>query len=126
MVAELRALTTARPALVPVLLGAPATPAATALAHEAVALLVRAGLGEQLAAEAFAAIFALTLGGIALESVDPPPAADEAALREATAGVLGVADPPHLDAAVRLMGTTDVTGPGVELLLDGIRARLAA
>lgn len=126
MVDELRAQLLARPALVPVLLGAPSTPAATAVAHRAVALLVHAGLDERRAAAAFGAIFSYAMGAIAIELAEPPPAADEGALRAGTAALLGESEPEHLDTAVALMQSPGFVEDGLDLLLAGLRSLLPA
>lgn len=125
MAAELRDALVARPALVTVLMTAPSTPAAVALTHDAIALLVAAGLEEDEAATAFGTLFTCALGAIAFEAVPLPEPADAAALRTASAEALGGGAPPHLDAALRLMQQPDDVLRSIEVVLDGIRARLA-
>jgi TetR/AcrR family transcriptional regulator, tetracycline repressor protein len=119
---ELREALLRRPSLVPVLLGAPATPAAVAMAQRGVALLVGAGLDEDAAARAFGATFSYVMGAIAVEVAGPPQAEDEDALRAAAAAVLQDPDAPHLDAAMRLMQVADDFTGGLDLLVAGIRA----
>jgi AcrR family transcriptional regulator len=116
---ELRGALEARPALVPVLLRAPATPAAVVLAHDGVALLHRgAGLTEPDAVRAFGALFSLLLGGVLFAAAGPPPG-DPDDLRDAARSRLG--DAPHLDAALELLaappeGELDVVLAGIHAL----------
>lgn len=121
LVGELRAVLVERPSLVPVMLSAPATPAATAVAQQAIAVLVRAGLEPDRAAGAFGAIFAYAMGSIAIEIADPPAAADEHSLRAATAALLVDDEPVHLDLAIGLMQAPAFADAGLDLLFDGVR-----
>lgn len=126
LAAEIRDRFAARPALLPALMSAPVTPMSLVLASDAVTLLVRAGLTPQDAAAAFGAVFSYVLGFAVIEAAIPPPA-DRDALRAAAVEHLGVeAAPPHLDAAIDLMNSSGDFEAGIDLLLDGIRARLRA
>lgn len=121
VVGALRDALLARPSLVPVLLSAPATPAAVAVAQQAIALLTGAGLTEAQAVAAFGAIFAHAMGSIAIEIADPPPPEDAAGLRAAAGALVGDPDAPHLDAALSLMQLPDDPDAELDLLLAGIR-----
>lgn len=120
---ELRAAILRRPALLPALAGAPATPAALAMAHDAVAVLIAAGADERTARAAFTLTFDVVLGDATVTLADPP-AADPAALRSEAAALLGAPDPPHLDTAMAMLEDTTSFTAGLELLLDGVRSRI--
>ena len=122
---RLRERFAARPALLPALTSAPVTPAAIAIAGRGIDLLVRAGLDVPTANGAFNAVFSYVLGHAVIEASIPPPAAKEA-LRAAALAHLGLDDaPPHLDAAIELMNEPGDFELGLDLVLDGLRARLA-
>lgn len=122
LLTELRGALVARPSLVPVMLTAPATPAATEAARQAIALLVSAGLAEEEAAAAFGAVFAYAMGAIATEIAVPPTTSDTSGLREATAALDPDGDHRYLDRAIELMQGSEFVDAGVDLLIAGIRA----
>jgi AcrR family transcriptional regulator len=62
LAAELHALLIARPSLLPVLAGAPMTPASVEIADRAVALLEDQGVPREVATAGFDAVFAFVLG----------------------------------------------------------------
>jgi AcrR family transcriptional regulator len=122
---HLRERLTARPSLVPVLAGAPVTPAAVAVTEQALALLARDGVSAEVAAKGFGALFAYVLGFAAAEAALPAAAADREHLRAGALHHLG--DPaearPHLDAALALLEEPGDFAFGLELILDGVEAR---
>jgi AcrR family transcriptional regulator len=122
---ELHAMLVRRPALLAVLSGAPATPVSLAAAHQAIGLLVAAGVSEDAAATTFAVVFSYVLGAAQVAAADPPPAADHPALLDGARALLGDADPPHLAAAAGLMQEPEDVERGLEFLLAGVRATLA-
>lgn len=128
LAAQVRERLVARPALLPALAGGPVTPASLVLARDAVELLARAGVPVPLAMAAFGAVFAYVLGFAVLEAALPAPEADARALTDGARKHLGlgpeVASPPYLDAAFELMGDPGDFELGLDLLLDGLRARL--
>lgn len=114
----------ARPALLPALASAPVTPAGIVMAGRGIDLLVRAGLDPPTANGAFNAVFSYVLGYAVIEASIPPPA-DQEPLRAAALAHLGADDaPPHLDAAIELMNGPGDFQLGLDLVLDGLRARL--
>lgn len=115
-----------RPALLPVMASAPATPMALATAHEAVALLVAAGAEESVAQAAFAVVFSYVVGAATVAIAEPPAAADQAALRAEARQLLGAGDHPHLDSAASLMQDPEDLDRGLDLILAGIRGSLEA
>ncbi len=121
---DLRGRLAARPSLVPVLAGAPITPAAVAVTEQALALLARDGVPADVAAKGFAALFAYVLGFAAAEAALPA-AADREQLRAGALHHLG--DPaearPHLDDALALLEEPGDFAFGLELILDGVEAR---
>lgn len=124
---QMRERLVARPALLPVLTQAPVTPESVVIAGQAIDLLVRAGLTPRDAGSAFGAMFSYVLGFAALEAAQPPPA-DDAELRRAARELAGGdagEGPAHLDAAIDLMNDAGDFGFGVDLVLDGLRRRIA-
>jgi TetR/AcrR family tetracycline transcriptional repressor len=115
----------ARPALLPALAAAPVTPTSLLIAAETVALLVRAGASARDAAAGVNAVFSYVLGYAVVEAAVPP-VPDHAALRDAVLAHLGTNEPPppHLDAAIELMSDPGDFHTGLDLVLDGLRARL--
>ncbi len=127
---ELRARLTAHPALVPVLAGAPVTPASLALTQRVIAVLVDAGVPVALASAGFGVVFAYVLGFALVEAALPEPATDVAALQRAAIVHLGGDPdgprPPHLDAATALVAEAGDFELGLDLLVDGLAARVSA
>ncbi|MFA9271947.1 TetR/AcrR family transcriptional regulator C-terminal domain-containing protein [Svornostia abyssi] len=122
---EIRERFAARPALLPALASAPVTPMSLVLASDAVTLLVRAGMSPREAAGGFGAVFSYVLGFAVIEAAIPPPA-DHEALRAAALGHLGTDEaPPHIDVAIELMNSAGDFDFGLDLVLEGLRARLA-
>lgn len=113
-----------RPALLPVMASAPATPVAFAMAHQAVALLVAAGADESVAEAAFSVVFSYVVGAVTVAIADPPAAADQAALRAEARELLGGDDHPYLDSAASLMQDPEDLDRGLDLILAGIRSQL--
>lgn len=87
-------------------------------------MLVAAGADEPLATVAFATVFSYVVGAATVAIADPPPAADQAALRAGARELLGGDDHPYLESAASLMQDPDDLGRGLDLLLAGIRAGL--
>lgn len=121
---RLREQLAARPALLPTLTSAPLTPASLLVAVDAIELLTRAGFEPAEAATAFGAVFSYVLGFAVVEAAPPPPA-DREALRQAAAEHLGEDREAELDAAIELMDGPGDFALGLDLLLDGLRRRLA-
>lgn len=113
-----------RPALLPVLASAPATPASLAVAHDAIGLLVAAGVEPQDAATAFSVVFSYVVGAAMVAIAEPPPAADEAALLDGARKLLADEHPAHLQAAAALMRDPEDLSRGLGLLLSGIAATM--
>ena len=115
----------ARPALLPALAAAPVTPTSLLIAAETVALLVRAGASARDAAAGVNAVFSYVRGSAVVEAAVPP-VPDHAAVRDAVLAHLGTNEPPppHLDAAIELMNDPGDFHTGLDLVLDGLRARL--
>ena len=114
----------ARPALLPALAAAPVTPTSLLIAADTVALLVRAGASASDANAGVNAVFSYVLGYAVVEAAVPPPA-DQAALRDAALAHLGTDEPPpHLDEAIDLMSDPGDFHAGLDIVLEGLRARL--
>ncbi len=123
---DLRARLLARPALLPILSSAPATPASVVIARDAVEVLHRGGIPVPLAVKGFATVFSFVLGHVQVEAALPAPGPD-AQLRDGALAHLGAgAEPPHLDAALELMQDAGDFEFGLDLILDGIEQRAAA
>ncbi len=119
---QLRTKLLARPALLPVLAGAPVTPAAVALTQQALDLLDRGGVPPAIAVPGFSAVFSYVVGFALTESALPPPHEDRAGMRAAALAHLGdPAEPPaHLDEAMALLDDAGDFDFGLDLLLEGI------
>lgn len=128
LAAQVRERLVARPALLPALAGGPVTPTSLVVARDAVELLARAGVPVPLAMAAFGAVFAYVLGFAVLDAATPPSAEDPQALAHGAREHLGLGaeepSPPYLDAAVELMNDPGDFELGLDLLLEGLRARL--
>lgn len=124
LVLDLHAALLRRPALLPVLAVAPATPVSLVAAQRAIALLVAAGADEQAAANAFGAVFSYVIGAATVAIGDPPPAEDQTALLDGARGLLGDPDAPYLEVAASLMQDPDDLVRGLDVLIAGIRAAL--
>jgi AcrR family transcriptional regulator len=125
---DLHDVLVARPALVPVMTDAPMTPASVVVARDAIELLAGQGVPEELATAAFGLIFSYVLGFAVVEHGVPPPAAGAGELRAGALAELGRDEedpPPHLDAALALLGDQGDFALGLDLLLDGVERRAA-
>ena len=121
---DLRARLLARPALLPVLSAAPATPASVVVARDAIEVLTRDGVPAALAVKGFATVFSYVLGHVQVEVAMPAPGPEAGRLRSGTLERLGAADePPHLDAALELMQDAGDFAFGLDLILDGLEQR---
>ncbi len=113
----------ARPALLSALASAPVTPTSLVISGRAIDLLVRAGLPPGEAGAAFGAVFSYVLGYSVIEAAIPPPA-DQHLLRATALEHAGGEPPPHLDAAIELMNGPGDFALGLDVVLDGLRARV--
>jgi AcrR family transcriptional regulator len=122
---ELRARLAAHPALLPVLAGAPVTPASLAVTHQALALLVAHGVPADAAGTGFGAVFSYVLGFALVEAALPALDADRDELRAGALAHLGdpAPPPPHLDEALALLESPGDFAFGLDLLLDGLERR---
>ena len=122
---ELRARLAAHPGLLPVLAGAPVTPASLAVTQQVLATLVAQGMPVEVAGTGFGAVFSYVLGFALVEAALPALDADRDDLRAGALAHLG--DPPeppaHLDAALGLLETPGDFAFGLDLLLDGLERR---
>jgi len=125
---ELRARLAAHPGLLPVLAGAPVTPASLATTQQVLALLVARGVPAGVAAEGFGAVFSYVLGFAMVEAALPAAEADRDGLRAGALAHLGDPDPApaHLDDALALLERAGDFAFGLDLLLDGIERRAGA
>ena len=123
----LRARLAAHPGLLPVLAGAPVTPASLATTQQVLALLAAQGVPARVAAEGFGAVFSYVLGFALIEAALPAAEADRDGLRAGALGHLGDPEeaPPHLDDALALLEQAGDFAFGLDLLLDGIERRAA-
>lgn len=124
---RLRERLAAHPGLLPVLAGAPVTPASLATTQQVLALLVARGVPAGVAAQGFGAVFSYVLGFVLVEAALPAAGADRDGLRAGALGHLGDPDPapPHLDDALALLEQAGDFAFGLDLLLDGIERRAA-
>jgi AcrR family transcriptional regulator len=124
----LRARLAAHPGLLPVLAGAPVTPASLATTQQVLALLVARGVPAPIASAGFGAVFSYVLGFALIEAALPAADADREGLRAGALGHLGEpAQPPaHLDDALDLLEQAGDFAFGLDLLLDGLERRAAA
>jgi AcrR family transcriptional regulator len=122
MCVQLRGRLAAHPALLPVLAGAPITPAALALTQRALELLDRGGVPPSVGVPGFSAVFSYVLGFAMTEAALPPPPEDRDGLRAAALAHLGepAEAPPHLDEAMDLLDEAGDFDFGLDLLLEGI------
>jgi TetR/AcrR family tetracycline transcriptional repressor len=122
---QLRERLAAHPALLPVLAGAPVTPAGLAVTQQALALLVAHGVPVDVAATGFGAVFSYVLGFALVEAALPALDADRDELRAGALAHLGDPDAPpaHLDEALALLETPGDFAFGLDLLLDGLERR---
>jgi hypothetical protein len=125
---ELHRRLAAHPALLPVLAGAPVTPASLALTEQVLALLARQGVPAEVAGPGFGAVFSYVLGFALVEAALPTLDEDRDGLRAGALAHLGDPDPPptHLDEALALLEVAGDFAFGLDLLLDGIERRAAA
>jgi len=122
---ELRARLAAHPGLLPVLAGAPVTPAALATTQQVLALLVARGVPAPIAGAGFGAVFSYVLGFALVEAALPAAEADRDGLRAGALAHLGdpAEPPPHLDDALHLLEEPGDFAFGLDLLLDGMERR---
>jgi AcrR family transcriptional regulator len=122
---QLRERLAAHPALLPVLAGAPVTPAGLAVTQQALALLVVHGVPVDVAATGFGAVFSYVLGFALVEAALPALDAGRDELRAGALAHLGDPDTPpaHLDEALALLETPGDFAFGLDLLLDGLERR---
>lgn len=106
----------ARPALLPLLAGAPATPTAVEVTRSAIELLSRGGLSLELAAAAINVVFGYVVGTAVVEAAMPPAA--EAGQRAGASAVEA--------AAAALLDEPGDFGLGLELILEGVARRAEA
>ena len=122
---NLRERLAAHPALLPVLAGAPVTPASLAVTQQVLALLVSRGVPVDVAGTGFGAVFSYVLGFALVEAALPALDADRDERRAGALTHLGDPDPSpaHLDEALALLETPGDFAFGLDLLLDGLERR---
>lgn len=112
-----------RPALIPVLAGAPATPASVAVSARALRVLVDAGADESVACAAWELLFALVLGAASIAATYEP-ATDPSAVVEAARALTAEEDVALLPVAGRLATSVGTLDAARALALDGVRLGL--
>lgn len=113
-----------RPALIPVLAGAPATPASVAISARALRVLVDAGADEELACAAWELLFTLVLGAASIAAAHDPPT-DASAVVEAARALTSEEDVALLEVAGRLATSAGSFDTARGLALAGVRMGLA-